>query len=326
MSERPADAVIWDALRGGLVTRALALVADLRVAHALAGGPRSAAELARETHADADTLHRLLRALASDGVLAEESPGVFRNTAASEALTRDGWDDFAHLFGGIWLRAAAELDTTGEPTFPRVFGADFWSWLAAHPQERAAFDRAMAQGWQGRLERLESVEWRGDETVIDVGGGDGSLLRALLERRPGLRGIVFDLPETVRDESSFGDSCTFVAGSFFDAVPAGDVFVLSTILHDWDDASALRILQTVRAAARETARLVLLEGVIEPGNDPDGAKWLDLLMLTLFAGRERTERQWRELLAGAGFEPVHFGPGVIEARSAELPGSAAARR
>jgi len=141
-----------------------------------------------------------------------------------------------------------------------------------------------------------------------------------------LRGIAFDLPETVRDESSFGDRCTFVAGSFFDAVPAGDVFVLSTILHDWDDASALRILRTVRAAAGESARLVLLEGVIEPGNDPDGARWLDLLMLTIVAGRDRTERQWRELLAGAGFEPVRCGPGVIEARFAELPGGAAACR
>src|SRR5215217_3178823 len=110
MSERPADAVVCDALRGGLVTRALALVADLRVAHALAGGPRSVAELAREPHADADTLHRLLRALASDGVFAEEAPGVFRNTVASEVLTRDGWDDFAHLFGGIWLRAATAKD------------------------------------------------------------------------------------------------------------------------------------------------------------------------------------------------------------------------
>jgi len=110
MSERPADAVVCDALRGGLVTRALALVADLWVAHALAGSPRSVAELARETLADADTLHRLLRALASDGVFAEEAPGVFRNTVASEVLTRDGWDDFAHLFGGIWLRAATAKD------------------------------------------------------------------------------------------------------------------------------------------------------------------------------------------------------------------------
>jgi hypothetical protein len=111
-----------------------------------------------------------------------------------------------------------------------------------------------------------------------------------------------------------GDRCTFVAGSFFEAVPAGDAFVLSTILHNWDDDSALRILRTVRAAAADTARLILLEGVIEPGNEPDGAKWLDLLMLTLFAGRERTEEQWRTLLDDAGFEPVRFDQGLIEAR------------
>jgi O-methyltransferase domain/Dimerisation domain len=314
MADRPAEDAVWDALRGGLISRALALVADLRIAQVLADGPRKVAELAQETRADADTLHRLLRALASDGIFAEEEPGVFRNTPASDVLTRDGWDDFAHLFGGIWLRAAAELDVTGEPSFPRTFPADFWSWLAAHPRERAAFDRAMGQGWQGRLERLESVEWRGDEMVVDVGGGNGSLLAALLNRHPGMRGIVFDLPETVRDETALGDRCTFVAGSFFEAVPPGDVFVLSTILHDWDDASALRILRTVRSAAAETARLVLLESVIEPGNESDGAKWLDLLMLALFAGRERTEEQWRTLLLDAGFEPVVFGRGVIEAR------------
>lgn len=314
MEDRPAEAAVWDALRGGLVSRALALVADLRVAQALGDGPRAVADLAEQTSTDADTLHRLLRALASDGIFAEESPGVFRNTLASEVLTRDGWDDFAHLFGGVWLRAIVELDATGEPSFPRTFGTDFWSWLAANLPERAAFDRAMAQGWQGRLERLESVEWRGEETVVDVGGGNGSLLLALLDRHPRMRGIVFDLPETVRGEAALGDRCTFVSGSFFEAVPAGDVFVLSTILHDWDDASALRILQTVRAASGEKARLILLESVVEPGNDPDGAKWLDLLMLALFAGCERTEEQWRKLLLDAGFEPVRFDDGVIEAR------------
>jgi hypothetical protein len=311
---RPAQDVIWDALRGGLVSRALALTADLGIAQALVHGPRHVAELAQNTGADADALRRLLRALASDGIFAEDPPGVFRNTPASEVLARDGWDDFAHLFGGIFLRAALELDATGEPSFPRTFGAEFWSWLAANPLERAAFDRAMGQGWQGRLERLDSVDWRGDETVVDVGGGNGSLLVALLDRHPEMRGIVFDLPDAVRDETALGDRCTFVAGSFFETVPAGDAFVLSTILHNWDDASALRILRTVRAAASDTARLILLESVIEPGNEPEGAKWLDLLMLALFAGRERTEEQWRTLLVDAAFEPVRFDHGLIEAR------------
>jgi O-methyltransferase domain len=314
--DRSAADVMWDGLRGGIVTRALAIVADLQIAEALAGGPKHVADLATEARADPDTLHRLLRALASDGIFAEDAPGVFRNTPASELLNRTGWDDFAHLFGGVWLRTILELDASGTPPFPRIFGEDFWPWLAEHPRERAAFDRAMAQGWQGRLERLGAVRWRGDETVVDVGGGNGSLLAGFLEGHPDMHGIVFDLPETVRDESALGERCTFVAGSFFDAVPAGDVFVLSGILHDWDDASALRILGSVRAAAGEASRLILLEGAIDPGNEPDGAKWLDLLMLALSGGRERTEEQWRVLLREAGFEPVHCGPGVIEARCA----------
>jgi hypothetical protein len=270
------------------------------------------AELAAETGADADTLLRLLRALASDGIFAEEEPGVFRNTAASELLTVDGWDDFARLFGGTWLDAIAGLDASGEASFPRVLGQEFWSWFASHPDERAVFDRAMAQGWQGRLERLETVAWRGDETVVDVGGGNGSLLGAFLERHPGMRGIVLDLPETVRDEASFGERLSFVEGSFFESVPPGDVHVLSTIIHDWDDDSAKRILATVRAGAGE--RLVLLESVVEPGNEPQGAKWLDLLMLVIARGRERTEGEWHELLTAAGWEPTRFGKGVIEAR------------
>src|SRR5207247_1382924 len=186
-------------------------------------------ELAAETGADADTLHRLLRALASDGIFAEEEPGVFRNTEASELLATDGWDDFAHLFGGIWLRAVLALDTSGTASFPRVFGA----------------------------------------------------------------------------------RCTFVEGSFFERVPEGDAHVLSTIIHDWDDEPAGRILRTVRAA--KGGRLVLLDAVIEPGNEPDGSKWLDLLMLTLAGGRERTEERWRKLLSDSGFEPTRFGAGVIEA-------------
>jgi hypothetical protein len=280
---------------------------------ALAGGPRSVDELAAASEADPDVLHRVLRALASDGIFEEVEPRVFGHTEESRLLLEDGWEDFAHLFGASWLEAVAALDASGEPSFPSVFGEDFWPWLKSHPAERAAFDRAMAQGWQRRLGRVESVGWRGDETVVDVGGGDGSFLLALLDRHPEMRGIVFDLPETVRDETAFGDRCAFVEGSFFESVPGGDVHLLTTVLHDWDDESARRILAVVRVSAGE--RLLVVDSVIEPGNEPAGAKWLDLLMLALFAGRERTEAQWRELLEGAGWEPVCFHEtGVIEAR------------
>jgi len=304
---------VWDALRGGLVTRALGLAVDHGVPGALADRPRNVDELAAASGADPDVLYRVLRALASDGIFEEVEPRVFAHTESSMLLTEDGWDDFAHLFGSTWLEAAAALDASGEASFPRVFGDEFWSWLKAHPTERAAFDRAMAQGWQSRLERVESVGWRGDEMVVDVGGGNGAFLLALLDRHADMRGIVFDLPETVRDESTFCDRCTFVEGSFFDAVPHGDVHVLSTIIHDWDDESARRILSTVRASAGE--RLVLIEAVIQPGNDPSGAKWLDLLMLVIAGGRERTEEQWRALLESAGWEPLRFlEGGAIEAQ------------
>jgi O-methyltransferase domain/Dimerisation domain len=313
MSGRSPEEQLWELLRGALGTRALAIAADLGVAEALAGGQRPAADLAGELGADPDVLRRLLRALADEGVFAETAPGVFRNTEASELL-RTGWGSFAHLFGGVWLQAAAALDASGEPPFPREIGTDFWSWLAAHPDERAAFDRAMEQGVERRAERLVRLDWRGDETVVDVGGGNGSLLRTLLAHHEGLRGVVFDLPETVRDESALGDRCIFVAGDFFEWVPDGDVYLLATILHDWDDAGAARILGTIRAHASAGARLIVLDAVLPAGDERHGGKWLDLLVLALFGGRERDEEQWRELLPAAGYEPVRIDDGLIEAR------------
>jgi hypothetical protein len=314
MSEVAPETQIWDLLRGALETRALAIVADLGIHESLAAGPRHVDELAAGSGADADTVHRLLRALASDGVFAEMEPGVFRNTEASELLCVSGWSEFAHLFGGPWYLAVGELRPDGKASFPEVFGTDFWAWLREHPDERARFDRAMEQGEGSRIERLESVGWRGDELVVDVGGGSGSLLAELLERHSEMRGIVFDLPETSRDEQRFGERLEFVEGSFFEHVPAGDVYLLSTILHDWDDDEAAAILRTIRASASSDARLVVLDAVVPPGNEPFGAKWLDLLMLALVEGRERIEEQWRALLADGGFEPVRVDERLIEAR------------
>jgi hypothetical protein len=299
MSERPPDAVLWDFLRGSLMTKALAAVVDAGVPEALANGPRPVSEL----DGDPDTLHRLLRALASDGVFRETEPGVFEHTDVSRRLLAPGWSEFAHLFGGVFFDATTDLDASiSQPPFPDRFGSGFWEWLAEHPTERAAFDAAMAGERDRAAERLAALEWREDEVVVDVGGGNGALLLELLQRRPELRGIVLDLPETVRDESAFGDRLEFVAGSFFDSVPEGDAYLLSGILHDWPDDDAARILQSIRRAAPPHARLLVNESVIEPGNESSGAKWLDLLMLVLAGGRERDEQQWRALLEAAGFQ------------------------
>jgi hypothetical protein len=315
VTRREPETLLWDFLRGAMMTKALGIVADLGIAEALANGPRPVAELAQEAGVDADVLHRVLRALASDGVFAEEEPGVFRHTETSELLRTPSWSAFAHLFGGVFYGAVADFDRaarTGVATFPDAFGDEFWSWLGAHPVERAIFDRAMAG--EGSAERLAGLDWPDGETVVDVGGGNGTLLLNLLRLKPKLRGIVFDLPETDRDESTFGDNLEFVAGSFFERVPPADTYVLSSIIHDWDDERATAILHTIRASARPSARLLITETVVPPGNEPEGAKWLDLLMLVLAGGRERTEPEWRALLEGAGLEAVRIEDGLIEAR------------
>jgi hypothetical protein len=318
VSDLPPEARLWNLIRGALGTKTLGVAADLGVADALAGGPRSVAELAEENRADADTLHRILRALASDGVFAEDEPGVFRNTEASELLRTDNadrWPEFAHLFSDVFYPAVGAFDARlSDVPFARAYGTDIWSWFATEPEERSNFDRAMEGGQGERADRLAALDWHEDETVVDIGGGTGRLLRDLLERRPELRGIVFDLPEADRDPTVVGDRIAFVSGSFFEQVPEGDAYILSKILHDWDDEPAAAILRTVRAAAPDKARLLVLDSVVPRGNDPAGVKWLDLLMLVLQRGRERTESDWRALLEGAGFRVDEVEDGLIQAR------------
>jgi hypothetical protein len=316
MSREP-EAVLWDFLRGAMMTKALGIVVDLRIPEALADGARTVDELAREANVDADVLHRLLRALASDGVFEEHEPGTFALNAGSEPLREAGWSAFAHLFGDVFYKAVADLDDatrTGAVTFPDTFGTGFWPWLAEHPEEREIFDRAMGGGRRLSADRLSELEWTDGDVVVDVGGGNGALLVDLLRRRPGLRGVVLDLPETVRDEAALGPDIEFVAGSFFEEVPTGDAYVLSSIIHDWDDEAATAILRSIGTAAPPQARVLITETVLEPGNEPEGAKWLDLLMLVLAGGRERTEPEWRALLEGAGLEPIRIEDGLIEAR------------
>jgi hypothetical protein len=317
MSEVAPETRLWNLIRGALGTKTLGVAADLGIADALADGPRNVVDLAEAVGADVDILRRLLRALASDGVFAEEEPGVFRNTDASALLRRDGddrWVEFAHLWGFACYDAIGKLDVrTTDVAFTRAFGTDFWSWLRAHPEERLNFDRAMEGGRAELADRLAALDWGGDESVVDIGGGSGTLLRLLIDRRPGLRGVVFDLPETNRKESGLDDAISFAPGNFFETVPAADAYILSKILHDWDDAHASQILQTIRSAAPDHARLLVADSVVPSGNDPSSVKWLDLLMLVLQRGRERTADDWGALLDAAGFGVDRIEDGLIQA-------------
>jgi SAM-dependent methyltransferase len=319
------SAHLWELMRGGLVVQALRVAAELGVADELADGPRPIGELAVRTGANEDALNRFLRALASEGVFTEEVSGTFANTETSELLRRGAqWSAFAHFFGGVWDAALLEAPhavRTGGDTFGRVFGVGWWEWLTARPDETRLFDRAMQGGAEHRVEALAELPWNG-ETVVDVGGGNGTLLIELLGRHASLRGIVFDLPEVAREAeervaaAGLADRIDVVGGSMFDGAPRGDVYVLAVVLHDWDDDDARRILARVRAAAPAHARVLIADAVIPPGNDPHGAKWLDLLMLVLNRGRERTEGEWRALLERSGFRIERIADGLIEARPA----------
>ncbi len=301
-------------LGGFMVTQALGVAARLDLAELVAERPRTADELAGATGADADALRRLLRTLASIDVFAHDEGGIVRNTELSELL-RDSapgsirW--IAHSMSGEHYRAwadAPESFATGKPAFPRVFGAPYFDWLADHPREAEVFNRAMGGSASMRQGALVAADWSQTESVVDVGGGTGTMLAAVLGAHEHLRGVVFDLPlarsgaeETIAAAGLSG-RCSFVAGSFFEAVPEGaDAYVLSQILHDWEDDRAAAILRVCRAAARPDSRLLLVEGVLAPGDAPDWKKLLDLHMLVLVGGRERTADEWEALLAAGGF-------------------------
>jgi hypothetical protein len=297
-------------------------MARLAIADHVAAGPRSVSELARETGVDASALYRVLRALSSLGVFALDGDAV-RNTELSELLRSDApasmrWHAimFMEEHYGAWSNAY-EAVRTGQPSFERLYGAPHFQWLAANPDAADTFNRAMAGGAVARAHLLAGYDWSGVATVVDVGGGTGRLLASVLCAHPHLHGVVFDLPHSrVEAEATIAASgldarLSFEEGSFFERVPAGaDAYLLSQIIHDWDDAEATAILRRCRAAATNGARLLVVDNVIDAGNGPQWAKLLDLHMLVMLGGRERTEAEWRGLLAAGGYslEQITTGP------------------
>ena len=327
MSATAAD--LLRLVNGHQIARAIQVAAELGVADAVADGVRPVDELARETGSDEQSLYRLLRALAAVGVLREGEGRRFELTELGRHLRSDdpdsiaGWAAFA---GGpsIWAAWGA-LDhsiRTGENAFTHVHGEDVWAYRAKRPEESALFDRAMA-GHTGRASDavLEAEDFGRFSLIVDVGGGNGTLLGKILARNPQARGILFDQPHVVA-EAELPGRCEGVGGSFFESVPAGaDAYVLKAIIHDWEDAEAVAILESVRRAIVLHGRLFLIEWVLGGANERPGAKFSDLNMLVNPGGRERTIGEYASLFEQAGFRLVRevetaSGHSVIEAAPA----------
>lgn len=315
---------LMNVVRGYQRSRAVTVAAELGIADLLSGGPRGVDELAAETATDAPSLYRLLRALAALGIFVEHPDRRFALTAVGDFLRRDhalSLDPAARMFGADYQwRAWGELRhsvETGETAAVHALGADVWEYRRLHPEHGEIFDatmRTMSAGDNTGV--LAAHDFGRYRLVADVGGGTGAVLAAVLAAHADMQGILFDQPHVVANAdvvlgaAGVADRATVVAGDFFDGVPEGaDAYLLVRILHDWPDAEALRIVRNVRAAMRPDAVLIIVDSVVGPPNEDPLAKFLDLMMLVSAGGRERTEDEWRALLADGGFE-------LVSARSA----------
>jgi len=298
---------------GFMITKAIGAAVQLGLPELVSERNRSAAELASAAGADPDAITRLLRALASVGVFTDDD-GVIRHTPMSELLARDAAGSFAAqalvLSGYQYLTWGESLESfrTGLPAFPAVHGQPIFDWLAEHPEQASQFNEAMSGGASLRREPLLDRDWSGVSTVVDVGGGSGSTVIALLLAHPHLRGVVFDLPHVegearaAIEQAELSARCRYVGGSFFESVPPGaDVYVMSAILHDWDDDDAVKILTNIRSAIAPDGKLLLLESVLPERSSSDLGLLIDLEMLVAVGGKERTHAEWATLLSRAGF-------------------------
>jgi O-methyltransferase domain/Dimerisation domain len=303
-------------LAGFQLSQALYAVARIGVADCLRGGPRDAAAVAAETGADAQALRRVLRSLASAGVFTQSDDGLFGLTPLGETLTTDSPASMRDL-AITWMETHYEpfgrlQDTirTGRCAATEFYGEPFFSWLSGQPEQIARFTRAMGNLTEGiKLHAIDSFDFTEAGLIVDVGGADGAVLAHILRAAPAASGVVFDLPHVVAEAGQrlpgygLGDRLTMAAGDFFTAVPPGaDTYLLSMVLHDWSDAEARQLLASIRKAAPAGARLVAFELVVPDGDTPHMAKMIDLTMLGMLTGRERTEAEYRELLEEAGFE------------------------
>ncbi len=334
MTEQSPSDKLSRMMSGYWHTQAIYVAAKLRLADLLSDGPRSHEDLAKETGTHAASLYRLLRALAGVGVFAEDDSGRFTLTPMAELLRSDvpgSKRASAVMLGEEHYRAWGELlfgVRTGQNAFENTYGMPFFDFLAQNPEKGRIFDEAMT-GIHGRETgpMIDAYDFSNIDTLCDIGGGNGSLISAVLERYPNLQGMLFDLPSVIErarenvDAVGLADRCRLLAGDFFKQVPAGaDAYMLRHIIHDWDDERATCILKNIVDVLPSDGRVLVLDSVIPPGNQPFLGKYLDLTMMLVPGGQERTEPEFRQLFSAAGLTleriiPTATEVSVIEGRA-----------
>jgi hypothetical protein len=301
-------------IRGGIASQVVGAVAAFGVPDLLAGGPRDVAELGQELDIEPQNLYRLLRAAATVGVLDEIQPRTFGLNQMGERLRSDVPLSLRELAitatdPGQWLPWSRfrEAVRTGKGQVPFVLGTDVFSYWSAHPEERAHFAAAMGNRTELLTAALlDGYDFSPFRQAVDVGGAQGHLLAAILQKCPRLRGIVFDQPGIVSgalavlDAKGVANRCEVVAGDFFDSVPPGaDLYLLKSVIHDWPDEAAVRILTRVREAMDEAGSVMVIDYLLPPDGERGSAHSMDLTMMVMLGARERTIAEFRELFEAA---------------------------
>jgi len=319
-------------IQGFWLSRAVYVAAKLGIPDLLKDGPKSPEELAQATGTHAPSLYRVLRALESVGVFAEADRGRFALTPLGATL-QTGIPGSLRFFAieelgenhyPAWEKVLHSVKT-GAIAFNHVYGASKWQYMTEHPDEATIFDEAMASFSSVVAAAIvEAYDFSASGTVVDVGGGDGLLLSTILKANPRLRGVLADLPHVAAGAlrrfqvEELTGCCEIAPGDFFESVPAGETYVLKWIIHDWDDDRSVAILKNCRSAMAKDGKVLLVEAVIRPGGATSFSKLMDLNMLVMTGGRERTEAEYHALFTAAGLRlnrviPTHTEMSIIEA-------------
>lgn len=320
-----SEQVLNQMIVGSWVTQAIYVSAEIGIADLLAIDPCTVEELAEETRTHPASLYRVLRALASVGIFREDAEGRFSLTEMGNLLRSDAPGSkrsLAIMAGAEFYRSWGGLLSsveTGGAAFDKVFGKQFFRYMSENPDRWRIYDAAMTGVHDSEtIPVLDAYDFRQFQTIVDIGGGNGLALAAILRRHTEARGILFDLPDVakrareVMARAGVPDRCRIVGGDFFESVPAaGDAYLLRHVIHDWEDREAVAILANCRDAMRPGGKVLVVETVIPNGNEPCFGKWLDLMMLVV-GGRERTEDQYRELFSAAGLRLARIVPTTHE--------------